>query len=372
MGFIDHEEVESIPQPVHVPVLALEGGLGLGLVDASVGCSRRRSGRVLPGHPRLASLQRGQAPRRARLRTGGASAAPRLSREVTASRLQGRGAQSVEEPTQHRACAMWAPFSAGSPRKKGQSVSASADRRQATRRDVDAPTRADREVPRSTVGDIEATTGGHALCGWQGPWLDPASSKVIHILLLAVVDAPADTLEVRVDENVLWKFDSRPEPADPTRFTERFVRLALNRLAAYGPDRVDEPLAPKMKYPTYVINIEESDRAEVMAPDDKQCRYQLTQSDGDLVCSVGRVPNEGIGGPTTKYLCGQCSLPDTRTVCSHLNHALVLFMPDEAPQAWRAQCDVGQPRARDEPARRPYRTVGHQGWSTTSRRICVS
>ncbi len=36
MGFIDHEEVESIPQPVHVPVLALEGGLGLGLVDASV------------------------------------------------------------------------------------------------------------------------------------------------------------------------------------------------------------------------------------------------------------------------------------------------------------------------------------------------
>jgi len=102
---------------------------------------------------------------------------------VTQARLLNSGGHrtpTLAKPTRHRACAMSAAFSAGSPTKKGQSVSASADRRQATRRDVDAPTRADREVPRSTVGDIEATTGATHPQESRRVWCPGAESNHRH------------------------------------------------------------------------------------------------------------------------------------------------------------------------------------------------
>ena len=140
----------------------------------------------------------------------------------------------------------------------------------------------------------------------------------------------------------------------------------LRRLAALGPERVDELLRADTVRPAYVIEFQESDLGDLRVVScEKECKYQQPK-DGDLFCSVGFDPTKFVPpvsdlGATTRFMCNLCSLPDARVVCSHLHHATVLMLPDGVPQAKSARCDIGNAQAQQEPAK--CRPGGHECWT---------
>ena len=202
--------------------------------------------------------------------------------------------------------------------------------------------------------------------GWKEAFLGNAG--VGHFLMFTVEHGSAKFLQLRIDDDLARKVAPRqPRPA-MKELTEQVVRFVLKRLAALGPDRVDELLTAVGRYPTYVIIIQDSDLGDLRTErDEKQCRYQALRG-GDLFCSVAispaRTPQPvSEPGATTRFMCSGCTLPDVRVACSRLHHPTVLVLPDGAPQVTAARCDIGKDEARQEPAK--CRPGGHACWSRT-------
>ncbi len=207
--------------------------------------------------------------------------------------------------------------------------------------------------------------------GWHGPSVKPHG--VFQYLLFDVEGATAEYLQLQVDEHVFSRVNpSEPHP-NPETFAERLTLLALRRVAALGRERVDELLSDRdrTRYPTYAINIDERDADELRSlPGLKVCRYQRTET-GDIYCSVARRRSSGSAsrssperergpGPTTRHLCGGCSMPDSRLACIHLHHALVEFVPGSMPSVMEAHCDIGRNEVAQDAGK--CRPGGHACW----------
>lgn len=202
--------------------------------------------------------------------------------------------------------------------------------------------------------------------GWQQPWF--RDSGVVRVCLFNVEDAPATTLQVRIDNHLVGRFaPGQPKPKVED-LTEPLVRLVLKRIVSLCPERLDELLATDTRDPTYLIDVQEPDLTELRgAPNDKECRYQSFQ-DGDLFCLVGISPSSSPSarkqaGATTRFMCAACTLADARVACSHLHHPTVLLPPDSAPQVSSARCDIGRDGIRQGAA--GCRPGGHACWERT-------
>lgn len=196
--------------------------------------------------------------------------------------------------------------------------------------------------------------------GWHGPSIQ--GNGVFHYLLFKVDDATGGQLQIQVDDGVFWRVNPGDPHPKPETFTERFTLLALGRLGALGRERVDELLAENASHPTYAISIDERDADEVRRlPGERECRYQSTEK-GDLYCSVGASSvSKERPMPTTRHLCGSCSLPDGRVACSHLHHAVVGLVPGERPSILRAYCDIGRDEVSQDAGK--CRPGGHACWA---------
>ena len=189
-------------------------------------------------------------------------------------------------------------------------------------------------------------------------WGKPSfqGNSLFYYLWFDVEGATGEYLLVRVGDGVFWRVNpAEPRPKVET-FTERLTLLAVNRLVALGGERVDGLLDEGYKHPTYAIHLDEQDADELRRlPGAKECRYQEVRT-GDLYCSVA---HKNPPAATTRHLCSNCTLPDSRIACAHLHHALVAFNPPAAPAVVRSHCDVGRNEVADATKCRPG---GHACW----------
>jgi hypothetical protein len=173
---------------------------------------------------------------------------------------------------------------------------------------------------------------------------DNATNEQVYWFDFAVEDAPAERLIVRVGRIVRSRiFPDQPRP-NLEQFTGPLTMLALSRIEAVGAERLDSLMPRTFRDPTVVIDLQEADIPEVRRlATGKHCKYQLPKQ-GDLYCAAS-VPLRGgspVVGPTTRHLCGGCSMPDSRLVCSHLHHATVLHGNASFPALSGARCDLGR------------------------------
>lgn len=148
--------------------------------------------------------------------------------------------------------------------------------------------------------------------GWQGLALRESGSS--NTLMLQVEDAAASYFQVRVRSHLLRRLG---RPDDIHELTEPVVRFVLARIEALGRERVDELLASDTRYPTYLIEVADSDVEDIQSAGGKQCRYQLHR-DGDLFCSAADGPKNSNAGRrhATCARSARCRIPELRARCA--------------------------------------------------------
>lgn len=177
---------------------------------------------------------------------------------------------------------------------------------------------------------------------WGKPGFE--GNSLFYYLWFDVEGATGEHLLLRMGDDVFWRVNPVEPRPNVEFFTERLTLLAVNRLGALGRERVDDLLDESYRHPTYVINLDDQDADEIRRlPGAKDCRYQAART-GDLYCSVA---HKDPPAATTRHLCSNCTLPDSRLACAHIHHALVAFSPHAAPAVVRARCDIGRNEVSD-------------------------
>jgi hypothetical protein len=175
----------------------------------------------------------------------------------------------------------------------------------------------------------------------------------------------------------LTLFPSEGGKLDEPAFALAVGQWALPQIEAGLADGTYELLAEADRGQSAPLDVSGVElEAIASAVSEKRCRYQAPVA-GDLFCDAGLVdqnPSSDLAKlsghptsvrakfPTSVFLCGTCTLPDDRIICSRLHHAVVqrADRPTESSMfALHADCDLGR-REASPPAQCHF--LGHECW----------